>query len=111
MKIADGLSVPVSTLLAGPGPRFAPGCRAVPRAGTGTRLETAHGSYRLLEDEIASQEMATALLRVTSRPTALGGYPGAEFFLLVCGSVEFPMPFYATLVVESGSIVVLYSDT
>src|SRR3546814_14613377 len=40
MKIADGLSVTVSTLLAGPGPRFAPGCRAVTRAGTGTRLET-----------------------------------------------------------------------
>src|SRR3546814_20002178 len=46
MKIEDGLSVPVSTLLAGPGPRFAPGCRPVTRAGTGTRLETAHGSSR-----------------------------------------------------------------
>src|SRR3546814_4601424 len=71
MKIADGLSVPVSTLLAGPGPRFAPGCRAVTRAGTGTRLETAHGSYRLLADAIASKEMAPALLRVDRKRTRL----------------------------------------
>src|SRR3546814_16760945 len=33
MKLADGLSVPVSPPLAGPGPRLAPSCRAVTPAG------------------------------------------------------------------------------
>src|SRR3546814_14463426 len=85
MKIADGLSVPVSTLLAGPGPRFAPGCRAVTRAGTGTRLETAHGSYRLLADEIARTEMAPALPPLSFGPPALGGPPGDRLFPVLSG--------------------------
>lgn len=104
-KIADGLSVPVSELLAGPGPRFAPGCRAVTRAGTGTRLQTAHGFYQLLADEIASKEMAPALLRVPNGPPVLGGHPGEEFFLVVEGSVEFHMQYYAPLLMKEGDSV------
>src|SRR3546814_8710246 len=62
-------------------------------------------SSDLLADEIASKEMAPALLRVPSGPPALCGHPGEEFFLVVEGMVEFHMQYYAPLGMEAGDSV------
>lgn len=110
-KIAAGLSVPVSSLLSKPRDRFAGGRRSVIRAGEGTPLQAPHGRYQLLAEEIATKEMAPALLYVPPGPPMMGGHPGEEFFMVIRGSIHFHMEYYAPLLMKEGDSVYFDAGT
>lgn len=110
-KIADGLGVSVSVLIEGQGPRFAPGCRTIIRAGDGPWHKNARGSYRWLAAEISKKGMAPALLRPPTSLSMFSGHAGEEFFMVINGSVEFHMQYYAPMLMETGDSVYFDATT
>lgn len=106
-RLAEALGIGWADLMGGHEQRFAPGCRAVNRAGTGPTHSTARGLYEWLGSELAVKTMEPTIVDAIpeGENRVLEGHEGEEFVLVLEGSIMFLMRDYAPLRLDKGDSV------
>jgi len=106
-RLAEALDVRWADLMGTREHSFAPGCRAVNRASSGTSHTTARGIYEWLGGDLTTKIMEPTI--VEAIPDAgtheLEGHEGEEFLLVLEGSIIFLMRDYAPLQMDVGDSV------
>ena len=108
-RLAAGLGVDFVELLGEQAPVFAPGMRAVTRAGKGTPYETPVGKYLAIASELAAKTMQPMVVSVPLKgkraPQFRSSHSGEEFLFVIDGVVEFYLEPYAPLILNPGDSV------
>ena len=108
-RLASGLGVDFVELLGGHPPVFAPGMRAVTRAGAGMAYETPIGKYLAIGSELAAKTMQPMVVSVPPKgkraPQFRSSHSGEEFLHVIDGVVEFYLEPYAPLILNPGDSV------
>jgi len=106
-RVAQGLGTDFSSLINRSAATFAPGCRAVTRAGGGRCIESVQGHFEWHGADLVGKSMEPTLIRVSLRekPKKIQGHHGEDFVIVLEGSVEFHMDFYSPLPLMAGDSV------
>jgi len=106
-RVARGLGTDFSSLINRSATTFAPGCRAVTRAGGGRSIDSVQGHFEWHGADLVNKSMEPTLIRVSLRekPKNVQGHHGEDFVLVLEGSVEFHMDFYSPLLLSAGDSV------
>ena len=106
-RVARGLGTGFSSLINRSATSFAPGCRAVTRAGGGRRIDSVQGHFEWHGADLVNKSMEPTLIRVSLRekPKNIQGHHGEDFIFVLEGSVEFHMDFYSPLSLSVGDSV------
>ncbi|TDR34831.1 helix-turn-helix domain-containing protein [Aquamicrobium defluvii] len=108
-RLAAGLGVDFVEFLDMQAPVFAPGMRAVTRAGAGSAYETPIGRYLAMASELAAKTMqpmvVTVPLKRKRAPQFRSSHSGEEFLFVIEGTVEFYLEPYAPLLLNPGDSV------
>ena len=106
-RVAQGLGTDFSSLINRSATTFAPGCRAVTRAGSGRTIDSEQGHFEWHGADLVNKSMEPTLIRVSLRekPKQIQGHHGEDFVLVLEGSVEFHMDFYSPLPMSVGDSV------
>ena len=106
-RVAQGLGTDFSSLINRSATTFAPGCRAVTRAGSSRPIDSEQGHFEWHGADLVNKSMEPTLIRVSLRekPKKIQGHHGEDFVLVLEGSVEFHMDFYSPLPMSVGDSV------
>lgn len=106
LRIAEGLEIDLSRLLAASGPSARRTRRAVTRHGQGERHETANYVYETLADELVNKRMIPLVAQVTSGSIETFGpmiaHPGEEMLYVLSGEIELYTEGYAPVRLSVG---------
>jgi transcriptional regulator with XRE-family HTH domain len=106
-RLCEALDIRWADMMGNEEQRFARGCRAVNRAGSGVMHNTARGVYEWLGSDLATKTMEPTI--VDAIPDTglrqLEGHEGEEFLLVLEGSIVFLMQDYSPLQLDKGDSV------
>jgi transcriptional regulator with XRE-family HTH domain len=106
-RLCEALEIRWADMIGNEEQRFARGCRAVNRAGSGVMHNTARGVYEWLGSDLATKTMEPTI--VDAIPDTglrqLEGHEGEEFLLVLEGSIVFLMQDYSPLQLDKGDSV------
>jgi transcriptional regulator with XRE-family HTH domain len=106
-RLCEALDIRWADMLGQEEQRFAKGCRAINRAGSGVMHNTARGVYEWLGSDLATKSMEPTI--VDAIPDTglrkLEGHEGEEFLLVLEGSIVFFMQDYSPLQLNKGDSV------
>lgn len=106
-RLCEALEIRWADMIGPEEQRFAKGCRAITRAGTGVTHNTARGVYEWLGSELATKSMEPTIVDAVPDTglRKLEGHAGEEFLLVLEGSIVFFMQDYSPLQLNQGDSV------
>jgi len=112
-RICDGLGIPIEEII-NPGHKsFAPGRRAVTRAGQGAEFRCRQYVYEAHATELSKKDMIPLHMRVVARHRDdfedWNRHDGEEFIYILKGEIEVHTEFYAPVTLKQGDS--LYFDS
>ena len=112
-RLGDALGVRWSDILGTAESSFAPGCRAVDRANSGIKQNTARGVYEWLGTDLVTKDMEPTVIDAVAErgPPLLEGHTGQELIYVLKGTIVFHMQHYASLLLETGDSVYFDANT
>lgn len=106
-RLCEALEIRWADMVGNEEQRFAKGCRAVNRAGTGVMHNTARGIYEWRGTDLTTKTMEPTIVDAIpdSGLRKLEGHEGEEFLLVMEGSIIFLMQDYSPLQLDKGDSV------
>lgn len=112
-RISAALNVRWPDMVSGNEPAFAPGCRALTRAGSGAMQNTSLGLYQWLGADLVTKTMEPILIQAIEDTGTydLTAHLGEEFIYVTDGTVKFVMRDYAPAILHTGDSMYFDAST